>query len=828
MKTKSWLVGCLVLLVLVLIGGGVALWFLVPEVDDQLPTAMGQTFVTLTTPLNGAGIPLNGITTIEAQAIGAQPIRTLELWIDGVPAQSKTAPAGASLNQFFASWSWMPTIEGEHTLLVRAIANDQQTTTSNVVRVVASKNANVQIVVPHPVKPGETLPGIAGQYKTTPQEIVDVNPGMAGNAVTPGTNLNVPTEPTPPNVSGDSGVITDPPAPNDPVTPEEEAEAPSQKFPGKHGIWIGNIWGNLFKSTPPIAPKIKAKAISGKCAVDIFIGDKSNNETGFMVYRLDSHAHAFQRIATLDANGDASLRFVDDKVYGKLQYYVVAFNAAGKAESNLVKAAITDDQCQTPDWQIIELEKTTVTVTQPVDKMYCYLSVNNGPWTRVPPGEDNFLPVKNGQVDLGKFIKKLAPPDAQGNVTVRLECWAWRGGSLVFLGEASTTINIGQANKPIQFGNPNYRIGANVGRGQIDLSGHTTQPSDGDPPPPPSPWIDPPYGAKFTTDLDACAKHSGSVANCELFEKVNQGAGAFLVWDWKSLICISGQNSDACKGHLTAIDGYNVYRTFPGSPTPTLIATNHYANLTMVFVPTYLLETPTGAFTAPQFFVRAFKGNVESDDSKYVIAITVEPEPTVQDVILKAGATVWDIKQSKVSTWGCMTTGGTGVPTHPAGQIEVGFDRRYHDCTLGHESYSDFTRGAMWFDVSSIKGEIIFATLRLPWKGGRYDPTGDTATNEHVSCAGALLLGLEDFRKKDYSHPDAMPGGKLFRSLNITNDLFEDALLIEVTDAVRGWQSDPSRNFGFTLMGTDESLPENKVDCYTIYGDMSLKVKVKQ
>jgi len=440
--------------------------------------------------------------------------------------------------------------------------------------------------------------------------------------------------------------------------------------------------------------------------------------------------------------------------------------------------------------------------------------------------------VKNGQVDLGKFIKKLAPPDAQGNVMVRLECWAWRGGSLVFLGEASTTINIAQAHKPIQFGNANYRVGANVGRGQINIGGIATQPTDGDAPTPPSPWIDPPYNAQFSTDADVCAKHGTTVAYCEIFEKVNQGAGAFLTWEWKDKICIREPNgSDNCAQEIHDIDGYNVYRTFPASPTPQLIATNHYANLTVIFVPTYQLETPTGAFTAPQFFVRAFKGNVESADSKSVIAIELAPEPiapTVQDIILKPGATMWDIKQSKVSTWGCMSTQGTGVPTHPAGQIEVGFDRRYTDCTIGHESYSDFTRGAMWFDVSSIKGDILFATLRLPWKGGRYDPTGDTATNQHVSCAGALLLGLEDFRKKDYSHPDAMPGGKLFRSLNITSDLFEDALLIEVTDAVRGWQSDPSRNFGFTLMGTDESLPENKVDCYTIYGDMSLKVKVKQ
>jgi LysM repeat protein len=861
MRNKSWLAGCLILLVLLLVGGGIAAWFLVPEVDEQLPIAMGQTFVTLTTPTNGAGIPLNAITTIEAQAISAQPIRTLELWIDGVPAQSKSAPAGASLNQFFAAWSWMPTVEGEHALLVRAVGDNQQTTTSNVVRVVASKEANLQIIVPHPVKPGETLPGIAGQYHVTPQEIVDVNPGMSGNAVTPGTNINVPAEPLPPDVSGDTGVVTDPPAQDDPVTPEEEAEPPTNKFPGKHGIWIGNIWGSLFKPTPPTAPKIKAKAIPGKCDVDIFISDKSSNETGFMIYRLDSHAHAFQHIATLDANGDASLHFVDKKVYGKFQYYVAAFNSAGKSESNLVKAMVTDAQCHTPAWQHIGLDKTTVTVSQTVDKMYCYLSVNNGPWVRVPPGDDDFLPVHNGQVDLSQFIKKLAPPDAQGNVTVRLECWAWRGSTLVFLGEASTTINSGQANQPIQFGNANYRVIASVINSQIDLSGLGTLPFGGGSPTPPSPWIDPPTNAQFSMDADVCAKHGVSSLICTLVVKT-MGAGVFLTWDWKDKICIREPNgSDKCAQEIHDIDGYHVYRTFPGpNVTPELIATSGDPKITMTIVTLDQLKTPPGAFTAPQFFVRAFKGEIESDDSKLVIA------PDVDSIMEEIAQAVQSAAQSSQSTanppktplsdyrsfvyhktgatWGALNSMGMGADEKfamlQANEVVVGFDHILESSGWVGSQYSNRAyRGAVRFDLSELKNQnFTEATLSFRLRTGKFS-TNTLATNQVPTCMTTILFAKEDWRATNYA---SMPPGDDYKSVpnswGIGNPMAltmnengvavsnSQSFSVDVTSAVREWVQGTRPNYGFLFRGGDErySVMDNNI-CWSIYGPFGLSVK---
>ncbi|MBI5303978.1 MAG: LysM peptidoglycan-binding domain-containing protein [Chloroflexi bacterium] len=859
---KNWKLGmgCLVFLILLLAGGGAALWLLVPEVEEQLPVGASPIIVTLSAPANGAALALNGPTTIEAQAFGAQPIIALELWIDGVPSQAKSAPPELQLKQLSASWLWLPVVEGEHVLLARALAADQQIATSNAVRVSASKNANVQLIVAHPVQPGETLQGIAKQYGTTPQEIIDANPPTSsGNPVTPGGDVNIPIEPPPPDVGDDPSVAGDPNAPGetgdantsfDPGPPSDPSEEPSTNKPSKYGIWIGNLLGKLLQNTLPTAPTIKANAIPGKCDADIRIADKSKNEAGFVIYRLDPNSHVFQRVATLDANGDESLHFVDKGLYGKFQYYVAAFNAAGESPSNIVNVKVADDKCLTPEWQSISLEKTKISVTQPVDKMYCYLSVNKGPWTRVPPGAEDFLQPKNGEVDLSKFIKKLAPPDAQGNITLNLECWGWRGNALVNLGEASTTINANQLNKPIQFGNINYKLIANVNRGKIDLSGHATQPSDGDPPPPPSPWIDPPTGAKFTTDPEICAKHGHEVF-CDIILSTKTPV---LVWDWKSLICISSTSSDKCDGHLTKIDGYYVYETVSlgsGFSSSQLLATISNDKITLAFLPKDRLQPPPG-IPVPQYSVRAFKsdhdfgngfkGEVQSADSKLVSPPQNPPLPSPPK------ATVRDYRSFKYSesgaSWGGLSTMGTGhdpiFDQLGSGEIVVGFDHLTQPSGWVGSQYQNIAyRGAVRFNLNELKDKSFTkAELQFRLRTGVFD-TDLWATNQVPTCLSVLYLAQDDWTVPDYK---VLPPGDVYKyvpnswgimnptSLTVNADGVKIAesenFSIDVTSAVRDWAQGVRPNYGFVFGGADERFSvEDNNKCWSIYGPFGLSIK---
>ena len=110
------LIGCLaigaVVLIVVLGAIGAAILFLPGLTRLATPPAANvNVIVNLTTPLDDSTVPLNTSTSIQAEAIGAQPIASLELWVDAVQVESKTAPQ-PNQNDFLAFWGWTPASAG--------------------------------------------------------------------------------------------------------------------------------------------------------------------------------------------------------------------------------------------------------------------------------------------------------------------------------------------------------------------------------------------------------------------------------------------------------------------------------------------------------------------------------------------------------------------------------------------------------------------------------------------------------------------------------------------------------------------------------------------
>lgn len=75
----------------------------------------------------------------------------------------------------------------------------------------------------------------------------------------------------------------------------------------------------------------------------------------------------------------------------------------------------------------------------PMQLLYVYLSVDGGPWGRLPADPDAFLhPAADGSFDLNPYLNALA---AAGPVTVDYRAWGWSGGALTYLGEGSWTLS---------------------------------------------------------------------------------------------------------------------------------------------------------------------------------------------------------------------------------------------------------------------------------------------------------------------------------------------------------------------------------------------------
>ncbi|MDW8325939.1 MAG: LysM domain-containing protein [Anaerolineales bacterium] len=68
------------------------------------------------------------------------------------------------------------------------------------------------------------------------------------------------------------------------------------------------------------------------------------------------------------------------------------------------------------------------------DKVYYYLSLNGGPWSRVPrlPGE--FITPTYGMFNLDEVLQGVVSAPAQGTLRAEIDAWGWSGGTLLYIG----------------------------------------------------------------------------------------------------------------------------------------------------------------------------------------------------------------------------------------------------------------------------------------------------------------------------------------------------------------------------------------------------------
>jgi LysM repeat protein len=402
MKKRIAALGCVVLLiVLVLIGGAIYYLYLaqpkqLSQVSPQLPTDYESLAVTLVAPQDGTTWPTDVEIPIHAQAVGNKPVASFELWADGALVQTQGAPG-----EGYAAWNWAFNREGEHILLARAIDADHLVQTSNAVRIHISKNDKIGGVLLNKTNPGDTVASLAGNFKTTPQQIVGLNPTVNPNGpIPPGQIVKIPLPPPPP-----------------PPQPAPIANPPASSGPG-FGLQVNG------------------------CNVVLDITPRSNSATGYYVYRLDPGASTFKRIATLaPATNNAALHYTDSGVFGEFEYYASAFNAGGEAASNISNASVNNPSCQSSYWKGQQWNGSPVSLPPNLDKVYFYSSVNSGPWTRTPADPQSFLQPKKGQLDLNAEILKLFPTPVTSATNVVADVWGWSGSNLIYVGEFNETIN---------------------------------------------------------------------------------------------------------------------------------------------------------------------------------------------------------------------------------------------------------------------------------------------------------------------------------------------------------------------------------------------------
>lgn len=838
---QAFAIGCFAIIILGLIGGLVYLSTQIPDVAEQMPPSASPIIVTLTTPPNDSTIPLNDATTISVDAIGPAPIVAIELWVDGVRLFTKTSDAGVT--PFTAIWSWMPSSEGTHTFVARAIDAQQRQGQSNVVRVMASKDESPTTQVAYKTQPGDTVPIIAQKFKTTPQQIIVANPQInPNNPIPPGQDVSVPA-PEQPEPGPGADTSTPEASSENPSPPPNPGQGTPPNPPDKTLIWIKAL-GNLFtKSNLPAKPGLSA-VVEG-CNVKLTIADNSLNEDGFYLHRDEANP-SLKPIATFgEKSGVGAFSYADvNLAQGTYVYSIEAFNSAGNALSNLAQVKIADSQCASSlDWakffQVFKLK-----AKQAVDKVYCYLKINDGAWNRIPHADNTFLsPNAQGTFDVETYLKSLPITTIKNKLTLELDCWGWKGNQLIYLGNAKETVS-----SQVQLIANQFEVIAAVPQ-MVDLSGlggiqgitpGAQQFLSGE-----VPAILPPGKLKRTSDPKECTSHMpgplavlGGTFTCQA--TTGDDSYAVLVWEWMGG-CWPGQTQ--CVPH---VDGYRVYRE--DFPAPTLVKQikGEGVQVAMFTLPPQpwaiavdaplLAKLKYQALAKNCYIVRAYKDGVGESPDSQKICLPWEMLNQTKDLtpafMLTRG--VWH-SHTEYHVWdgpASICQHGLAGPGLQANQIQVGY---YHatwgDCN-GY--YNLVSRGAVYFDLNSIpkNATLNWARLEYDFDKNTALASDDIATNQKkVNCATRLMLGKEEWMGKNFGSKIYWIPGEAYMTLastlgtTVTKSGQPAPIQLDVTDAVKQWIQGTRPNYGFVFRSGTEGLDhEDNNRCLANYANFHLKL----
>ncbi len=686
MPSNKLLIGCgiAVIFVLILIIGGI---LLVPRLIADVPADIGQSNdiqVFIQQPANGSSLGINQPVGVYSEALGLATINTLELWVDDQLWQTGAtiSPAGEIIS---GNWIWTPDSEGWHRLMVRAAFADGHASNSNLVE--------VKII------PVDALP--------TPEPLAQI---QMPPLLTPGApDINQPGGGIP---AGEPPVIPPPPEmpAEEPPPADGNKSSASDWIPIKYDLWLQNLFG---QQDLPLAPKIWATLKD--CDVTLTIKDNSETESGFVVRRIGPGGNAFAQIAQLDKRvGTGTFKYVDTGIgFGKYMYAVYAVNAAGSAMSNLVSVNSTNNSCLQKEQTSLGLTDAKLKPSVSVFKVYCYMSVDSGDWTRIPPGANNFIYGTNGEFDLSPYLGNLITNPPPGGVMLELDCWGWDGGTLIHLGKSKQKINSGT----VEINSDLFAINAlsNQGFWMIHPGGD----------PPPNKKIAPPYNFHFIQKTSECP---GAV---EEFCKWMLDHGSLVVtWDWNpKMTCSCKQNEPCvCTGYdVTEVDGFNLYSIIGGNPPVRISSGKGQGHIGFV------QPLAVQGIIKPGFFVRAYKDNSgNSADSNQISQM--ELPGTLVKIIGRKEQVGWlaidEANCADNQNWQV----GVGPTTYP---VTVGYEFLYISSPPCHMNWRKRYDGNAIFDISQIKGPIIEALVHFKEVGSVATELGMSIWNE--GCLNTMV-----------------------------------------------------------------------------------------
>ncbi len=494
---RRLMVAGIIIAVVVFIGIGIFIVLgRVPQISDQVQQGTSSVHVNLVVPQNSGAWPLDSFIPVLVSAEGDQSIQSLELYINGVLYDTKTAPRDWAGNFLATHWTWQPGSAGQFTLVAYGKDASGQTGISSPVVIFAKASPGSRTAIQ--TAAGDTLQGLAEKNNITLPDIQNANPGVdPAKPLEPGLRIYLPNPPAgiqnlvsiPAYVlpgpfqglgtegSGQSGsgeengenspqIIT--PTPILPEEPQSDPSNLSSSLPDNISFWLKGQNGNSnveLPLTPEITgdfsgctAKIRFNARAFEDIYDIYPGGsydylRPKAEDGFFLYKSQDGG-PWVRIATWAKIGkdsmdviqyDNPLTFPDQ--YGQVSYHLSAFNTAGESPGAPVTLPFDPNQCKAPasrgssGFGKVSMDNGNLILPYSMDLAYFYLKINNSRGFRVPEGGRSFLPASGIQFNIFDYLDTVVDKYPQPDLDLSMEVWGWSGGKLVNAGTFKTAVH---------------------------------------------------------------------------------------------------------------------------------------------------------------------------------------------------------------------------------------------------------------------------------------------------------------------------------------------------------------------------------------------------
>jgi len=417
---------------------------------------------------------------IFAQVSDPEGITEVELWVNGELIATQTNDSTDP--SFESSQAFIPSSAGIYLVILKALDGDGYLGESDPFPITVQERSfepDLDLLGEYTVQEGETSEDIAALFGTTIEDLNALNPDTG--EISPGAELIVPARPEG-DRAGDpeDGVpleedlpVIDPPEPSSPADEAVDAEPDSELWwyalplPSGFTCFLNpSVCARAIDHEPaPFPGPSDVSATLGEgCAIDVAWMDNSETELGFRVYRITQRPRfAFDLIGLIrrSAGSGSTLNFSDtDPPRGDLFYAVAAYNAGGYSWTPL-SAEITSAGC--PDSepaadQALVVEALELETAESFERLYCYASLADSPFDRVPSGAGNFISLEAGEWDIAEHFsgrnRRAVIVPALEPLNVVVECLAWQGEELLNLGRFSNAHTPEEWDGRLQTGRP--------------------------------------------------------------------------------------------------------------------------------------------------------------------------------------------------------------------------------------------------------------------------------------------------------------------------------------------------------------------------------------